>query len=100
MVDDKELKKLRKAYRKISYLTGIKLEETVNESYGLVIKKDHELYGQIGVYYCSENFTHYFKFKDKKELVSFGSFDSKLDNEIFWARNVMMVLEEIEKIKN
>ena len=96
---EKELRDWKEAYMEIGKLTGISLEEAVDNNYCLVIKEDHELYGRIGVYHSSKFFKRYFKFKDKRELVRFGGFKKHLDDEIFLARNVIMILEKMRELE-
>ena len=92
--DRKNSEALIRACYTISKETGIKLEDTINHSYCFVKKRvgDGKLFGKIGVYKRSEGLIDYFKFGRK--LIGF---DSEKD-EVYWVRNVIMLLEEREKI--
>ena len=80
--------------RKLSKETGIPLKDTVNHSYCFVKSGElqRNLFGKIGVYERREGYMEYFKFG--KKLIGF---DMRRD-EIFWATNVIMLLEERERL--
>lgn len=88
--DKKHSEEWLRAYYKISKETGISLKDTINYSYCFV--KKGELFGKIGVYERSEGLIDYFRF-GKKRI----EFDREKD-EIYWATNVIRLLEEREKL--
>ncbi len=93
---EKQSEEWMKACEEISMLTGLRLEDVVRNSYGLVVKQGHELFGKIGIYdfRVGEHNKAYFKFKGKRKSIEFN-----LDeNKIFWARNVVVILEERENL--
>jgi len=85
-----------KAYKEISKLTGIKLEDTVNHSYCVVklerVCGKESLYGKVGVYEHNERDIDYFRFKGHRKLVGFRQ------DEVYHARNVILLLEEKKKL--
>lgn len=95
-------KEIVRAYREISMLTGVKLEESVDHSYGLVIKPGHDLFGKIGVYdwvstsRVGDHHKKYFKFKGKRDSVEFST---EKDDEILHAKNIIMILQREEKLQ-
>jgi len=92
--DRKTSEKWIRAYHTISKETGIPLKDTVNHSYCFVKSGElqRNLFGKIGVYERREGYMEYFKFG--KKLIGF---DMRRD-EIFWATNVIMLLEERERL--
>lgn len=94
--DRKTSRKWIRAYYTISKETGVPLKDTVNHSYCFVKSGElqRNLFGKIGVYERTEGYMRYFKFGKK----SIG-FDIRRD-EIFWATNVIMLIEEREKLFN
>ena len=99
---ERQMKKLVKAYQEVSLLTGVKMEDLKNESYGIVVRKDHELFGKVGIYdWISTNRQGvfgkaYFKFKGKRKSVEFDVFD---EEEIFFAKNIIMILQKEERFR-
>jgi len=93
--EEQYAKEWMNAYNEISRLTGVRLEDTVNHSYGLVINSDHELFGKVGVYQYSEfsglkNFGYY----------KFGRTIVKLQEgvDVYSATNVCVIIEEKKRL--
>ena len=84
------------AYRKVSSLTGVRLEDTVSESYALVTNGDSEHHGRVGVYRDSNGQSIYVKFKGIRGLVEFDT--SKENNEVIWSMNVPDLLKSRDNL--
>lgn len=99
---ERQMKKLVKAYQEISLLTGLCMEEIRDNSYSIVVKKEHELFGKVGIYdWISTNRKGvfgkaYFKFKGKRKSVEFNVLD---EEEIFSAKNIIMILQREERFR-
>jgi len=90
--EDQQSQEWIKACREISRLTRIKLEETVDNSYGLVIDKAHPLFAKIGIYDHSEYFPARHLYKIGKEFIHFSS------RQLIQTKNIIQILKERERI--
>ena len=94
---EKENKDYDKIYEEISELTGIKLEETCEYSYCVVMNPEHELAGKVGAYVNTLYPFHYFKFKEKRKLIGFDDLKTRGRNpEIYLTRDVFEVMQQRE----
>lgn len=83
-----------RAYREISELVGVFVKDSVNQSYGLVLDREHELFGRIGIYQGRSNFptSLRFVFKGRKGYVSFE------EGQVLWSMDVKDILEKMREV--
>jgi len=77
---------------KIAKLTGLKLREVKDNDYGLIIDKDHELFGQIGVY-------NHLKPSSGKNFYKFGKkIRGFNEDQVFLTGNIEDLLEKKDRL--